>query len=117
MILARRQTFAASTDPGARRRMGESFRCWYPDLRSKTEPKAAEGDLPPPNLTLPDTTRDSRILLNHFFMAWRRSGPDTCASLREDFSLCSRVAAACAWHSKHAGQRRSRATLLGRVAI
>src|SRR5262245_39821353 len=47
--------------------------------------------------------------MNHFFMAWRRSGPDMCASLREDFSLCSRAAAACAWHSKRAGQRRSRA--------
>jgi len=24
-----------------------TFRCWYPDLRSKTEPKAAGADLPP----------------------------------------------------------------------
>src|SRR5215471_15301792 len=24
-----------------------TFRCWYPDLHGKTEPKAAGGDLPP----------------------------------------------------------------------
>ena len=71
-----------------------TFRYWHPDLRSKTDPKATGWDLPR-NLTLSDTTRDSRMRMNHSFMAWRRSDPDTSASLREDFSLCSRAAAAC----------------------
>src|SRR5262249_48106690 len=84
-----------------------TFRRWYPDLCSKLNRRLRER-ICPRNLALSDTTRDLRMRMNHFFMAWRRSGPDTCASLREDFSLCSRAAAACAWHSKRAGQRRSR---------